>query len=63
MKTIWKYFVKIIVGIWDAVFYIVGAPYEQQAKKLDAEKVDPLFRGPENPKTDHKAYRANKVSN
>ena len=52
---------KLLIGIWDFVFYIVGAPYEQQAKKLDAQKVDPIFRGPINEKSDRTVYRANKA--
>ena len=52
---------KLLIGAWDFAFYIVGAPYEQQAKKLDAQKVDPLFRGPANKKSDRTIYRANKT--
>ena len=63
MTTIWNYFVKIIVSVWGPLSYIFGFPYEKQARKLDSEKIDPLFRGPENDKSNRTVYRANKVSN
>ncbi|QSZ42967.1 hypothetical protein GJV85_12900 [Sulfurimonas aquatica] len=63
MNYIWKIFVKIVKGIWDVLSYFFGFPYEAQANKIDSEKIDPLFRGPENEKSDQKIYRANKVSN
>jgi hypothetical protein len=53
---------KIAKHIWNIFSSFVGAPYEQQAKNLDLDKVDPTLRGPENPKSDRKVYRANKVS-
>lgn len=62
LMNIKKTIFKLLIGIWDFVFYIVGAPYEQQAKKLDAEKADHIFRGPANAKSDRTVYRANKTS-
>jgi len=54
---------KIIVGVWDFVFFFFGFPYEEQAGKLNLDDIDHLIRGPENEKTSHQFYRANKVSN
>lgn len=62
MKNIFMRIKKFIIGIWDFIFYLIGAPYEEQAKKLDWDNKDTLFRGPENPKTQKTHYRANKVS-
>ena len=53
---------KYLLKIWDFIFYLVGAPYEEQAKRLDWDEKDAAFRGPENPKTKKTHYRANKVS-
>lgn len=63
LTIIIHYIKKILIGTWDTVFYVLGSPYEQQAKKLDSEKIDPLFRGPVNEKSDQKVFRANKTSN
>ena len=57
-----KFIIKIIVGIWDFIFFFFGFPYEEQANKLDLEKIDDALRGPANNKTTHTIYRANKVS-
>jgi hypothetical protein len=62
MKSMFAFIKKILIGIWDFVFYFIGAPYEQQAKKLNWDEKDAAFRGPENPKTKKPYYRANKVS-
>lgn len=62
MKSILTPIKKSIIGIWDFIFYLIGAPYEEQAKKLDWDSKDTLFRGPENPKTKKTHYKANKVS-
>ncbi len=35
--------------------------YEKQATKLDLDEMEPTLRGPENEKTTHQYYRANKV--
>ena len=50
MKYIFRLIKKFIIGIWDFIFYLVGAPYEQQAKKLDWDEKDAAFRGPAKPK-------------
>jgi hypothetical protein len=60
--TIIKYIIKIIVFIWDFVFFFFGMPYEKQASKLKLDELDPILRGRENEKTTHIIYRANKVS-
>lgn len=62
-KTLMKYIVKSIVWIWDFVFLFLGVPYEEQANKLNSEEWEPVMGGPENEKTTHQFYRANKVSN
>ena len=62
MKYIFGLIKKFLIGIWDFIFYLIGAPYEEQAKKLDWDEKDAAFRGPENPKTKKTHYRANKVS-
>lgn len=56
-----KLITNISRAIWDGMSYFFGFPYEEQAKKIDSEKMDPALRGPENPVTSHQAYRANKV--
>ena len=61
MKYILTRIKKLLIGVWDFVFYLLGAPYEEQAKKLDWDEKDAAFRGPENPKTKITHYRANKV--
>lgn len=58
-----KLLLKLLQSSWDFLSYFFGFPYEQQAKNLDLDKVDPTLRGPENPVSDRKIYRANKVSN
>ena len=60
-KIIAKYSVKIVVFIWDFIFFFFGMPYEEQASKLKLDKLDPTIRGSDNEKTTHKVYRANKV--
>lgn len=62
MKYIFGLIKKFIIGMWDFIFYLIGAPYEKQAKKLDWDEKDAAFRGPENQKTKKTHYRANKVS-
>lgn len=58
-----KYIFKLLVGIWDFIFFFFGITYEKQASKLKLDELDNRLRGPENEKTTHKIYRANKVSN
>ncbi len=62
MKYIFQLIKKFLIGIWDFIFYLIGAPYEEQAKKLDWDEKDATFRGPANPKTKKTHYKANKVS-
>ena len=62
MKNLFIRIKKFVIGVWDFVFYLIGAPYEQQAKKLDWDEKDEAFRGPQNPKSNKTHYRANKVS-
>lgn len=62
MKKLFGLIKKLLIGVWDFVFYLVGAPYEEQAKKLDWDEKDAAFRGPTNPKTKTTHYKANKVS-
>lgn len=62
MKKIWASIKRFFIKVWDVAFYVLGAPYEQQAKKLDWDEKDEAFRGPQNPKTKKTHYRANKVS-
>lgn len=56
-----KYITRTIVGIWDFIFFFFGFTYEKQAKKLDLDALDSTISGPENEKTTHQFYRANKV--
>lgn len=58
-----KVIVKIAVFIWDFIFFFFGFPYEKQAEKLDLDKYEGVIRGPDNEKSTHVVYRANKVSN
>ena len=62
MKNIFTRIKKFLIGVWDFIFYLIGAPYEKQAKKLDWDEKDAAFRGPKNPKSNKTHYRANKVS-
>lgn len=62
MKHIIRSIKNFFIKIWDFVFFFFGMPYEEQAKKLDWDEKDAVFRGPENPKTKKTHYRANKVS-
>jgi len=62
MKYIIGLIKKFFIAIWDFLFFFFGMPYEEQAKKLDWDKNDAAFRGPDNPKTKKTHYRANKVS-
>ncbi len=62
MKKVWGLIKRFFIKVWDLAFYVLGAPYEQQAKKLDWDKKDEAFRGPQNPKSKKTHYRANKVS-
>jgi hypothetical protein len=61
-EIIFKFTIKIIVFIWDFIFFFFGIPYEDQASKLKLDELDPFIRGHENEKTTYKVYRANKVS-
>ena len=60
-KTLIKNIFKGIVGIWDFIFFFFGFTYEKQAGKLDLDEMDHIIKGPENQKTGHQFYRANKV--
>ena len=62
MKKVWGAIKRFFIKVWDISFYVLGAPYEQQAKKLDWDEKDEAFRGPQNPKSKKTHYRANKVS-
>ena len=62
MKKLFGTIKKFFIRVWDIAFYVLGAPYEQQAKKLDWDEKDEAFRGPQNPKTKNTHYRPNKVS-
>lgn len=62
MKKIWASIKRFFIKVWDISFYVLGAPYEQQAKKLDWDEKDEAFRGPQNPKSKKTHYKANKVS-
>lgn len=62
MTQILGFIKKFFVAMWDFIFYLIGAPYEEQAKKLDWDEKDTAFRGPKNPKSKKTHYRANKVS-
>jgi len=33
MKNVVRLIKKFLIGVWDFIFYLVGAPYEEQAKK------------------------------
>lgn len=57
-----KSIVVVFVGIWDFIFFFFGMPYEEQASKLKLDKMDHLISGPENEKTTHQFFRANKVT-
>lgn len=57
-----KYIIVFFVGIWDFVFFFFGMPYEEQASKLKLDEMDDLISGPENKKTTHHFFRANKVT-
>lgn len=63
MKSVFGVIRTLIIGIWDFFFLFLGVPYEEQAKRLRLDDIDPLMTGPENEKTTHQFYRANKVSN
>ena len=62
MKRLLGSIKKFFIKVWDIAFYVLGAPYEQQAKKLDWDEKDEAFRGPQNPKTKNRTNRPNKVS-
>lgn len=62
MKAIFRPAITFIVGIWDFIFFFFGFTYEKQATKLDLDGMEPMLGGPENEKTAHQFYRANKVS-
>lgn len=57
-----KYIVKVIVGLWDFIFFFFGFTYEKQAEKLDLDELDSLITGPKNEKSGHQFFRANKVA-
>jgi CBS domain containing-hemolysin-like protein len=61
MKNIFRPVIKFFVWIWDFIFFFFGFTYEKQATKLDLDEMEPTLRGPENEKTGHQYYRANKV--
>ncbi|MDQ7044412.1 MAG: hypothetical protein Q9M32_00660 [Sulfurimonas sp.] len=61
-KAIIKYIRMFFRGIWDFIFFFFGMPYEKQAKKLDLEKIDSVLRGPQDEKTSHQIYRANRAA-
>ena len=57
-----KYVMKPFIWIWDFTFFFFGFTYEKQASKVDFEKIDPTLRGPDNFKTSHTIYRANRAN-
>lgn len=61
VSLIIKYSIKVIVGVWDFIFFFFGFTYEKQAEKLDLDELDSLITGPKNEKTGHQYFRANKV--
>jgi hypothetical protein len=61
MKNIVESIIKFLVGIWDFIFFFFGFTYEKQATKLDLDGMESMLGGPENEKTRHQFYRANKV--
>jgi len=63
MKSIFRVIRRFILGVWDFCFLFLGVPYEEQAKRLRLDDIEPLMSGPDNEKTTHQFYRANKVSN
>jgi hypothetical protein len=62
MKNIFRPVIKFFVGVWDFIFFFFGFTYEEQATKLDLDGMEPMLGGPENEKTTHQFYRANKVT-
>lgn len=62
LMAVWNFIRRFFIGIWDFIFFFFGMPYEEQANKLDWDKHDAAFRGPDNPKTKKTYFRANKVS-
>lgn len=61
MKFMFSLIVKIVVGVWDFIFFFFGFTYEEQAEKLKLDELDPVITGPKNEKTGHQYFRANKV--
>lgn len=61
MKTVFRPIMKVLVGIWDFIFFFFGFTYEKQAGKLDLDGMESMLGGPENEKTRHRFHRANKV--
>ncbi len=59
---IFKFIRRVVIGIWDFFFLFLGVPYEEQAKRMNLDEMEPTLWGPENEKTTHQFYRANKVS-
>lgn len=62
MKSIVGAVSRFFVGIWDFIFFFFGFTYEEQAAKLDLDAMESTLGGPENEKTRHQFYRANKVA-
>lgn len=62
MKYLFGLIKKLCIKVWDFIFFFFGMPYEEQAKKLKWDEKDTAFRGPDNPKTNKRYYRPNKVS-
>ncbi len=63
MRYVFGLIRRFFLGIWDFFFLFLGVPYEEQAKRLNLDGIEPVMSGPENEKTTHQFYRANKVSN
>jgi len=59
---IFKAIRRVILGIWDFFFLFFGVPYEEQAKRMKLDEIEPTLWGGKNEKTTHTFYRANKVS-
>ena len=62
MKYLLTVLKKIAQTTWNIFSSLFGVPYEKQARNLDLDKVDSIFRGPNNDKSNKKVYRANRAS-
>jgi len=63
MKYVFGLVYRFFLVIWYFFFLFLCLPYDEQAKRLNLDDIEPVMSGPENEKTTHQFYRANKVSN